>query len=252
MAGRERSRRRPGAPRCARRPPARTLVDTSRPPEVTIVGVIGDTKNAGLRSAPTRPIVIPYSIIGQAQRILAVRSAGIPTCCSIPCAPKFAPSMRNSRSAFDHPQRDPRRGSRAAALHDGAVQHVRRARPGARRRRHLQRPVVPRHGANARTRRAHGARRTAQPRPSPDADDGREARIVGLIVGTAASFASSRLLRSLLFGVQPADPVAYAAVTLVLALIALLACYVPAQTRGPGGSDDRAAPGLRVGSDIHR
>ena len=53
--------------------------------------------------------------------------------------------------------------------------------------------------------------------------------LVGLIVGTAASFASSRLLRSLLFGVQPADPVAYAAVTLVLALIALVACYVPAR-----------------------
>ena len=36
------------------RPPARTLVDTTRPPEVTIVGVIGDTKNAGLRPTRTR------------------------------------------------------------------------------------------------------------------------------------------------------------------------------------------------------
>ena len=60
------------------RPPARTLVDTSRPPDVTIVGVIGDTKNAGLRSAPNPAMVIPYSIVGQAQRILAVRSAGNP------------------------------------------------------------------------------------------------------------------------------------------------------------------------------
>ena len=54
------------------------VVDTSRPPEVTIVGVIADTRNAGLRGEPVPVIVMPYTIIAAAQRTLAVRSAGDP------------------------------------------------------------------------------------------------------------------------------------------------------------------------------
>ena len=34
------------------RPPARTVVDTTQPPEVTIIGVIANTRNAGLRAEP--------------------------------------------------------------------------------------------------------------------------------------------------------------------------------------------------------
>ena len=41
--------------------------------------------------------------------------------------------------------------------------------------------------------------------------------------------ASTRLLRSQLFGVQPADPLAYAAVAVVLGLVTLVACYIPAR-----------------------
>jgi len=40
---------------------------------------------------------------------------------------------------------------------------------------------------------------------------------------------SSRLLRSQLFGVQPADPLSYVAVVLVLGLVTLVACYLPAR-----------------------
>jgi ABC-type antimicrobial peptide transport system permease subunit len=53
--------------------------------------------------------------------------------------------------------------------------------------------------------------------------------LIGLAIGVAASLASTRLLRSQLFGVEPADPLAYAVVVMVLALVALLACYVPAR-----------------------
>ena len=52
---------------------------------------------------------------------------------------------------------------------------------------------------------------------------------VGLVIGVAASFATTRVLRSQLFGVQPADPLAYAIVVLVLGLVTLVACYVPAR-----------------------
>jgi predicted permease len=51
----------------------------------------------------------------------------------------------------------------------------------------------------------------------------------GLVLGLAASFALMRLLRSLLFGVGENDPLTFAAITLVLLLVALIACYIPAR-----------------------
>ena len=52
---------------------------------------------------------------------------------------------------------------------------------------------------------------------------------VGLGVGVVAAFFLSRLIESLLFGVRPADPRVMAAVAGVLALVALLACILPAR-----------------------
>ena len=52
---------------------------------------------------------------------------------------------------------------------------------------------------------------------------------VGLVLGLASAFALMRLLRTLLFGVGENDPLTFAAITLVLLLVALLACYIPAR-----------------------
>jgi putative ABC transport system permease protein len=51
---------------------------------------------------------------------------------------------------------------------------------------------------------------------------------IGLALGLAASIASTRLLKSMLFEVQPNDPFVYAAVVVLLGVVALLAGYVPA------------------------
>jgi len=52
---------------------------------------------------------------------------------------------------------------------------------------------------------------------------------VGIVVGLAGAFVLSRLLRTLLFGVSPTDPVTFAVVCLLLAAVAFLACYIPAR-----------------------
>jgi putative ABC transport system permease protein len=51
----------------------------------------------------------------------------------------------------------------------------------------------------------------------------------GVGVGSAAAFLVTRLMRSLLFGVSPFDPLTFATVALVLTFVALAACYIPAR-----------------------
>ncbi len=53
--------------------------------------------------------------------------------------------------------------------------------------------------------------------------------LAGAAVGLAGALALSRLLRTLLFGVGPTDPVTFAAAPLVLLAVAALASYLPAR-----------------------
>ena len=53
--------------------------------------------------------------------------------------------------------------------------------------------------------------------------------VVGLIVGAATSLLATRALSGLLFGVGIFDPLTFAALTLLLAAVAFLACWVPAR-----------------------
>ena len=53
--------------------------------------------------------------------------------------------------------------------------------------------------------------------------------VLGVVIGAPTSWLAGRLIRGLLFGIAPADPVTYSAVLLVLSSIALVAGYVPAR-----------------------
>ncbi len=59
--------------------------------------------------------------------------------------------------------------------------------------------------------------------------DGLRLTAVGIAIGLAGSFAAARVIRSWLYGVGTSDPLTFAAVTLLLAAVAVLACYVPAR-----------------------
>jgi putative ABC transport system permease protein len=59
--------------------------------------------------------------------------------------------------------------------------------------------------------------------------EGFKLTVVGLALGLITASTLSRFLRSQLFGVSAADPLTYAGVALLLALVALIACYLPAR-----------------------
>src|SRR5216684_7368263 len=59
--------------------------------------------------------------------------------------------------------------------------------------------------------------------------DGMKPVLIGLIIGLFSSFLLTRVMRSLLFGITATDPLTFAANTLLLTTVALLACWLPAR-----------------------
>jgi putative ABC transport system permease protein len=53
--------------------------------------------------------------------------------------------------------------------------------------------------------------------------------LIGVVIGLAASFALTRLLDSLLFGVRPTDPLTFVGIAVLLAVAAMIACWIPAR-----------------------
>jgi putative ABC transport system permease protein len=52
---------------------------------------------------------------------------------------------------------------------------------------------------------------------------------IGMAIGLAAALALSQLLKTMLFGVSATDPLTFIAIVILLAAVALLACWIPAR-----------------------
>jgi putative ABC transport system permease protein len=53
--------------------------------------------------------------------------------------------------------------------------------------------------------------------------------LIGLAIGTLASLALTRLMTTLLFGISTGDPITFGGVGVLIAIVSLLACYIPAR-----------------------
>jgi len=58
---------------------------------------------------------------------------------------------------------------------------------------------------------------------------GMKLALIGVALGLVASFALMRTIKNLLFGINATDPLTFVGIALLLAFVALLACWVPAR-----------------------
>ena len=71
---------------------------------------------------------------------------------------------------------------------------------------------------------------------------GGQLALIGIVVGTAGTFALRSVLANLLFNVSATDPFIYGGVAILLAGIALLACFIPARRAAAHGVNVEAGP----------
>lgn len=53
--------------------------------------------------------------------------------------------------------------------------------------------------------------------------------VIGIVLGIVVSLATGRLIESLLFGVSTTDPITLVAITSIMFIVAVIACYIPAR-----------------------
>jgi putative ABC transport system permease protein len=208
----------------------RGLFDAARAPEATVIGIIGDTRNAGIQANPMPAAVMPFTVLAPSQRMVALRSEGDPNLLLNPLRAQVREMDPEQplgtpitlREALDQQVMQPRfmmalfgtfaaigLALAAAGIYSVLSYHVTRRTQELGVRLALGAP------------RGHvlGLLLTM----------GGRLVIAGLAVGLLASLGATRLLQSQLFGVEPVDTVGYASVALLLMLVAFVACYLPAR-----------------------
>ena len=201
-------------------------------PDNTIVGVVGDTRRDSLRGDPEPEVYIPYIQHPFASFLITfvIRTASDPL--------SLAQAMRKAVWEIDHDQPV----IQVRTMDNVVAESIWRPRLSATLLTILALIALALSTAGVYgvlsysvTRRTHeiGVRVAlgAHPHDVLLAVLGRSMLFaaIGLAAGTLGSLALTHVLRSVLFGIKPTDPVSFAGAVLVLAAVALAASYIPAQ-----------------------
>jgi predicted permease len=210
--------------------PPDVLTPEAISPYVTVVGIMGDTKNDGLRNEPLPAVIVPYTLLAPTERTLALRTRSEPTLllnavrervrAIDPDQPVSRPITVEEVIGFQTVQ--PRFimalfsffGAMGLVLAIAGVFSV------------LSYHVTQRrHEIGVRM--ALGARRG-------DVVGlmlrlGGKLILGGIAIGIAGCLGLARFFESQLFGVTATDPLSIAAVALLLTVVAVLSAYVPAR-----------------------
>jgi putative ABC transport system permease protein len=196
-----------------------------------IVGVVADAKNQGLQQPALPEAWIPYTVTGSARRGLLVRTSGEPMmmmnavrteiwATDRAVALTMTGTLESYINSYSYSQ--PRFGFLLMGIFAGVGLILVTIGVYS---------VI----AYATARRTHeiGIRMAlgAQPQNIMGLIVGQGARmaLAGIALGWVTSFALTRLLASMLFEVKPNDPLVFAAVSALLLVVMLLACYIPAR-----------------------
>jgi len=209
------------------------LIDAAGSPYVTVVGIIGNVRNAGLRDDVRPAVLVPYTLIAPPQRLLAVRAYGDPMALLNP--------VRAQVRAMDQQQPLARPQTVDEVLGFQTVQPrftmslfsffgalgLTLAAVGI--------YSVVSYSATQRTHEI-GVRMALGARPIEVVGlmlaMGGKLVASGLGIGVVGALFATRLFQSQLFGVTIHDPISFASVAVVLSVVALAACYVPARRAG--------------------
>lgn len=199
-------------------------------PWLMVIGVVGDMRRQSLERQPIAQIFLPYLQSPERRLILLIRTTGEPT--------QLAPVVRNEIREIDKTVLV----SRASTLESQLARAVAQRR--------FQTWLLALFSALALLLAAVGiyglihqsvALRTreigtrmalgAQPRDVLRLVIGQGMRLAfcGIGIGLLAAFGLTRILTGLLFGVTATDPTTFIAAPVLLLLVALLACYLPAR-----------------------
>src|ERR1051326_4745737 len=203
-------------------------------PWETIVGVVGDVKYSGLDSRPEPAIYVPYNEnawVGWGREMyLVVRSNG--------SAPQIVPAIRAELAGMDSTLPLAQVRTMDELLDESLVQQRFRTWliSGFAALALLLSAIgiyaLISYSVSQRTREigvrvALGAQRSNV--LGMVLREGLQLLLFGLLLGWLAAFSATRVLRSLLYSTSATDAVSFAATSITLIAVALLACYVPAR-----------------------